>query len=239
MEKFSWTSYYLKIAKTVSEKSTCLRRKYGAVLVKDNRIISTGYNGACVDEPNCLNEGVCIRQEKNIPHGERYELCKSVHAEMNVILYADPERMKNADLYIYGEDKDKKIVDAAPCFLCRRIISNANIRRVIYLTDKGITSYMLKDKKIRYSVHFCVFLNKVSQCEFFIGTDEKSLDFEAKKEAVKYLNAHEETFYYFLKDKISDYDNIISNKNNIVEIVPVDVKELSSEEYNNSEFLVL
>ena len=90
--------YYLSIAKEVAMRSTCLRIHYGAILVKNNRIIATGYNGAAAGFANCNNIGVCVREKLNVPHGERYELCRSVHAEANAIIQAHPDEAENSVL---------------------------------------------------------------------------------------------------------------------------------------------
>jgi len=122
--------YYLGIALAASQRSTCLRMHYGAIIVKDDRIIATGYNGAPSGEPNCCDVGRCERMEKNIPHGERYELCKSVHAEMNAIMRAT-ENTKGATLYLAGVDMtDGKIVNAKPCSICARLIKQSGLRVV-------------------------------------------------------------------------------------------------------------
>ena len=93
------TNYYLDIAQTVAERSTCLRRKFGAVIVKNDSIISTGYNGAPRGRKNCCDLGECLREKYEIPSGERYELCRSVHAEANAIIAASREETLGADLY--------------------------------------------------------------------------------------------------------------------------------------------
>ena len=94
--------YYMNIAAEVAKRSTCLRRQYGAVIVKDDVIVSTGYNGACRGEANCCDLGICERQRLGVPHGERYELCKAVHAEQNAIINGNRSDMIGADLYVFG-----------------------------------------------------------------------------------------------------------------------------------------
>jgi len=122
--------YYLNIALASSERSTCLRMHYGAIIVKDDVIISTGYNGSPSGEPNCCDVGRCERMEKNIPHGERYELCKSVHAEMNAIMRAHGNT-HGATLYLAGVDMTTgKVVDAKPCSICARLIKQSGLRVV-------------------------------------------------------------------------------------------------------------
>lgn len=132
-----WDEYFIEIAKVVSSRSTCLRREYGAVIVKDRVIISTGYNGSPRGIYNCIDTGVCTREELNIPSGERYELCEAVHAEQNAIINAPPERMKGATIYIAGFEEDRSYASGKPCKLCDRMIRNAQIEKVIYLAKDG------------------------------------------------------------------------------------------------------
>ena len=132
-----WDTYFIEIAKVVSSRATCRRRRYGAIIVKDRVIISTGYNGSPRGMKNCIDTGKCIRQEKNIPSGERYELCEAVHAEQNALLNAPPDRMKDSTIYIAGFEEDQSFDDGRPCKLCDRMIKNAQIKNVIYLTRNG------------------------------------------------------------------------------------------------------
>jgi len=132
-----WDTYFIEIAKVVSSRSTCLRRKYGAVIVKDRVLISTGYNGSPRGIDNCIDLGKCTRQEQNIPSGERYELCEAVHAEQNAIVNAPPERMKDATIYISGFEEDNSFANGRPCKLCDRMIRNAQIKTVVYLRPDG------------------------------------------------------------------------------------------------------
>lgn len=122
--------YYLGIAEAVAKRSTCLRRQYGAVIVKDDRIISTGYNGSARGEDNCCDKGVCWREEHNIPHGQQYEKCQAVHAEANAIINADPSDMIGATLYLAGFENGEKISNPAPCEMCRRLITNAQLYKI-------------------------------------------------------------------------------------------------------------
>ncbi len=132
-----WDNYFIEIAKVISSRSTCLRRQYGAVIVKDRVIISTGYNGAPRGAENCIDLQKCKREELNIPSGERYELCEAVHAEQNAIISGSPERMKDATIYIAGFEKDKGFTDGMPCKLCSRMIRNAQIIKVVCLKNDG------------------------------------------------------------------------------------------------------
>src|SRR3989339_1045147 len=133
--------YYLNIAREVSRRSTCLRRWFGAVIVKNDQIISTGYAGAARGAVNCCDIGVCPRQQAQIPRGERYELCRSVHAEMNAIIHASRADMLDSTLYLAGIDaSDGSIVEnARPCKICARLIINAGIKTVKVLDKDGST----------------------------------------------------------------------------------------------------
>ncbi len=132
-----WDDYFIEIAKVVSSRSTCMRRKYGAVIVRDRVIISSGYNGSPRGMDNCIDLGKCTRKELNIPSGERYELCEAVHAEQNAIINAPPDRMNGATIYIAGFEADRSFAAGAPCKLCDRMIRNARIEKVIYLDRDG------------------------------------------------------------------------------------------------------
>lgn len=129
VERIGKDEYYLGIAKAVSARSTCLRRQYGAIVVKDDRIISTGYNGSARGEENCCDVGECWREANVIPHGEQYEKCVGVHAEDNAISQAGREAIGGV-LYLAGIENGKPI-DAAPCLMCERKIKNAGIERVV------------------------------------------------------------------------------------------------------------
>lgn len=126
-------NYYLDIADTVSRRGTCLRRNYGAIIVKNDQIISTGYVGAPRSRKNCSDLGYCIREQLNVPRGERYELCRSVHAEANAIIAASRAEMLNATLYLSGRDAKtgEYIPDAMCCGMCKRMVINAGITTVI------------------------------------------------------------------------------------------------------------
>lgn len=128
-KRISKDEYYLEIAKAVALRSTCIRRKYGAVIVKDDRIISTGYNGSARGEKNCCDVGECWREANNIPHGERYEMCVAVHAEDNAISQAGREA-SGATLYLAGFENGN-VISASPCMMCARKIMNAGILRVV------------------------------------------------------------------------------------------------------------
>lgn len=127
------SEYYIDIARSVAMRSTCLRRRFGAVIVKNDQIISTGYNGAPRQTPNCIDLGYCVRMEKNIPAGQNYELCRAVHAEMNAVIHASRLDMVGADLYLIGLEVETglPVSEVMPCLLCKRVIINAGLSRVI------------------------------------------------------------------------------------------------------------
>ena len=133
MNRTDKSNYYLDIAETVLERGTCLRRNFGAIIVKNDEIVSTGYTGAPRGRKNCIDLGFCVRESLNIPRGERYELCRSVHAEMNAIISASRRDMIGATLYLVGRESatGEYVKDPAPCSLCKRLIINAGIVRVV------------------------------------------------------------------------------------------------------------
>ena len=133
MERRSKENYYLDIAETVLQRSTCLRRRYGAIIVKNDEIISTGYNGAPRGRKNCIDLNRCIREEMNVPSGERYELCRSVHAEANCIISASRRDMLGATLYLACKNgkTDELMPGTSSCTMCRRQIINAGIYQVV------------------------------------------------------------------------------------------------------------
>ena len=146
-ERISKENYYLDIAQTVAERSTCLRRKFGAIIVKNDAIISTGYNGAPRGRKNCSDMGFCMRTHLNIPRGERYELCRSVHAEANAIISAPRDKMLGATLFLCGEEADGSLVEnACCCSMCKRMVINAGIAKVIVRTTADeYTTYDVMD----------------------------------------------------------------------------------------------
>ncbi len=125
-------NYYLDIAMTVAERSTCMRRMYGSIIVKEDEIISTGYCGSPRGASNCCDIGVCLRESMNVPRGQRYEICRSVHAEANCIISAARRDMQGSALYLVGIDsKTKELLhDAENCSMCRRLIINSGIEKV-------------------------------------------------------------------------------------------------------------
>lgn len=137
MERRDKRNYYLDIAETVLERGTCLRRNYGAIIVKNDEIISTGYSGAPRGRKNCCDLGYCIRKKLNIPRGSHYEVCRSVHAEANCIISASRSDMIGSDIYLVGKEMEngKYIENANSCSMCKRLIINAGIEKVIIRDD--------------------------------------------------------------------------------------------------------
>ncbi len=138
-------NYYLDIAEAVSERGTCLRRRYGCIIVKDDEIVSTGYAGAPRGRKNCCDIGYCRRAAMNVPRGERYELCRSVHAEANAIISASRSQMLGATLYLVGKEcsDGSYTPNAECCSMCKRMVINAGITTVIARIDKD--SYQVVD----------------------------------------------------------------------------------------------
>ena len=133
MARIDKENYYLDIADTVSERSTCLRRCYGAIIVQNDEIISTGYNGAPRGRKNCSELNYCTREAMKIPSGQRYELCRSVHAEANCIISASRREMLGATLYMACRNPQtgELIPHSTSCAMCRREIINAGIKRLV------------------------------------------------------------------------------------------------------------
>lgn len=131
--RISKDQYYLNIAQECTLRGTCLRRNYGAVIVKDDQIISTGYTGSPRGRTNCTDHGLCLREQLNIPSGERYEICRSVHAETNACIHASRKDMIGATMYVCGVFYETKKIfrDTIPCEFCKRIIINSGISRVV------------------------------------------------------------------------------------------------------------
>ena len=138
MDRRDKHNYYLDIASTVLERGTCLRRNYGSIIVKNDEIISTGYTGAPRNRKNCIDLGFCRRQQLNIPRGERYELCRSVHSEANAIISASRRDMIGATLYLAGRDMKtgEYVENATSCSMCKRLVINSGIDKVIIRNTK-------------------------------------------------------------------------------------------------------
>lgn len=143
MDRIPFPFYYLGLAESVSKRSTCLSKRYGSVIVKDNTVKSTGYNGAPKGRKNCTEVGHCPRLANNVKRGTDYSgSCRSVHSEMNAIINAAPEEMKDATLYLYGYDRVNKCIVKDPncCPICKRLIINAGIRDVVVADpDNGVS----------------------------------------------------------------------------------------------------
>ena len=156
MKRIDKNNYYLDIAESITERGTCLRRLFGAIIVKNDEIISTGYAGAPRGRKNCCDLKYCKREKLNIPRGERYELCRSVHAEQNAIISAARKDMIGSTLYLVGiNPKDKSYVEGSnPCALCKRMIINAGIKKVIVRDTKDkyreidVEDYIVNDESL-------------------------------------------------------------------------------------------
>lgn len=139
-KRLSKDDYYLNIAKEVALRSTCFRLQGGAIIVCADQIVSTGYIGAPRKTKDCFSHQICLREKRGIPHGQQYEICRSVHAEMNAIINAARAGVSllGGDLFIYAEvPKTSKKVDSFPCFICKKIMINAGLNRVICSTKDG------------------------------------------------------------------------------------------------------
>ena len=123
-ERPSWEAYFMEIAVLVAKRSTCLRRAVGAVVVKDRRILSTGYNGSPTKVRHCLETG-CLREQMNVPSGERHELCRGIHAEQNAIIQAAFHGVSIRDASLFCTN--------LPCSICAKMIINAGIKKIYYL----------------------------------------------------------------------------------------------------------
>lgn len=152
MKRVDKTNFYLNLAEECARRGTCIRRNYGAVIVKNDEVISTGYTGAPRNMPNCCDKGTCKRQELGCKPGERYELCVSVHAEMNAIISAARRDMVGSTLYLVGIDAQTgEVLEVAePCKMCRRVIINAGITDVI--SRVGNTGSFVKTPVVSYQL---------------------------------------------------------------------------------------
>ena len=156
MDRRDKVNYYLDLAEVVAKRSTCIRRHYGAVIVKNDEVISTGYVGAPRGRQNCSDLGKCIRQELKIPRGERYELCRSVHAEANAIISAARRDMLGASMYLTGIEAGTGdyVANSCSCSMCKRLIINAGISTV-YIRDTAdeyraipVESWIVNDESL-------------------------------------------------------------------------------------------
>lgn len=138
----SWDEYFMKITQVVSERSTCRRRQIGSLIVKDKRILSTGYNGAPSGIPHCLDVG-CLREERGVPSGERHELCRGLHAEQNAIIQAALHGVSINGAIIYSTHQ--------PCVLCAKMIINAGLKEIIFRDSypDELAEKLLEEGKIK------------------------------------------------------------------------------------------
>ena len=166
LERRDKVNYYLDLAEIVSQRCTCLRRHYGAVIVKNDEVISTGYVGAPRGRDNCSDLGYCLRHKMGIPRGERYELCRSVHAEANAIICASRRDMIGATVYLVGRTVERDeatgalrqgayIENAVCCSMCKRLVINAGIAQVVCRDDKehyrviDVSQWIVDDESLR------------------------------------------------------------------------------------------
>ena len=157
MERRDKVNYYLDLAETVAQRSTCLRRRYGAVIVKNDEVISTGYVGAPRGRANCSDLRYCLRTQLNVPRGERYELCRSVHAEANAIISGSRRDMLGSTLYLAGQEvpTGEYIQNATCCSMCKRMVINAGIETVVVRDDKDhyriipVSSWVEEDESLQ------------------------------------------------------------------------------------------
>ena len=157
MDRIDKINYYLDIAETVTKRSTCIRRNFGATIVKNDEIISTGYNGAPRGRKNCCDLKSCLREELQVPRGERYELCRSVHGEENAIISASRKDMIGSSLYLVGKnfENDEYVKDARPCAMCKRVIINSGIEKIYIRNDKekyteiNVNDFITNDESLK------------------------------------------------------------------------------------------
>lgn len=152
MQRRNKENYYLDLAEVTLERGTCLRRNYGAVIVKNDEVISTGYTGAPRGRINCSDFGYCARQKLGVKSGEKYELCRSVHAEQNAIISASRKDLIGATLYLVGKESKtgEYVKNAQPCAMCKRVIINAGIEKVIARVDGSLYTTTLVEDYIKY-----------------------------------------------------------------------------------------
>lgn len=156
-ERRDKVNYYLDLAEIVAQRCTCLRRHYGAVIVKDDEVVSTGYVGAPRGRANCSDLGYCLRQKLDIPRGQRFELCRSVHAEANAIISASRKEMLGATLYLTGKEVSdgSYVKNAVCCSMCKRMVINAGITQVVVRDDRDsyrvidVSSWVADDESLR------------------------------------------------------------------------------------------
>lgn len=167
-KRISKDEYYLKIAKTVAQRSPCIRRQFGAIIVKDDVIVSTGYNGPARGVINCTEVG-CLKDEMNLPHYSGYEYCPALHAEENCVINAARHgaNVLNGTMFVCGQNfKDESITESKPCERCKRAIINAGIKRVVTMNEKGnIIKYNVEDWIEEDSKAYINSLKKIKKSE--------------------------------------------------------------------------
>ena len=189
MNRRGKNNYYLDIAEAILERGTCLRRNYGAIIVKNDEIISTGYTGAPRGRKNCIDLNYCAREKLNIPRGERYELCRSVHAEANAIISASRRDMIGATLYLVGKEKKtgELIPDASSCAMCK-LVWSGNLSKVcskqtgIYSTGlrqkTGAPSILVQDK------NGCAFTKYIYHFDYILTPNDRTANSHHSKNTV-------------------------------------------------------
>lgn len=161
--RISKKEYYLNIAKAVSQRSTCIRRQYGAVIVKNDEIIATGYNGSARGEANCCDVGTCWREENNIPHGQQYEKCVAVHAEQNALISAPRDKLIGSTIYIYGEENGETI-QARPCEICNRMLINAGVTKMVFSEPESKTKIFCCSDERSFIKEAALLLKQYGNC---------------------------------------------------------------------------
>lgn len=151
-KRISKKQHYMNIAREVAARTSCFRARHGVIIVKDDQIISTGYVGAPRKTKDCFERNNCLRRELNIPSGQRYELCRSVHAEQNAIINAARSGVSlyGADMYLFSEKLDEngkaEVINAYPCFICKKMIVNAGIKKMISnQKNNSLKEYKISD----------------------------------------------------------------------------------------------
>src|SRR6056297_1300495 len=141
MERPNWDEYFMEMAELAAKRSTCLRRKVGAVLVKDKRVLSTGYNGAPKGLKHCEETG-CLREQKNVPSGQRHEICRGVHAEQNLVAQAALHGVKTEGSTVYCTHQ--------PCIICTKILINAGVKKIYFKNPYSdeFAARLLKESEI-------------------------------------------------------------------------------------------
>lgn len=147
MERISKDELYLNVAESMLGRATCLRRVYGSAIVKNDEIISTGYNGAPRGRKNCTDRGICLREKLKVPQGQRYEICVSCHSECNAIISASRDKMIDSTLYLVGHDAKtgERLSVSEPCAMCKRMIINAGIKEVVTRNGDSINRYDVQE----------------------------------------------------------------------------------------------